>query len=144
VSTARYGPGQSSSPPELRQHRLGDRAWVEVSRLSRFKPRDTTWFKLEADLVNYACRTADLDDPAATSIPSTWSHNVVAEWQTWMQMHATPGNILFKGDGAFVNRLQDAPTALLAAIDQYFPSTLDDVRSWARRATGSMRMPPFI
>ena len=129
--TARYGGGPSAAPPlDLRIRRVGDHAWVEISRVARFKPADTTWFKLEADLVSYACRASDLDDLAATFVPSTWSHNVVAEWQTWMQMHGQPGHILFKGDGAFVGRLSEAPAPLLAAIDQHFPTTLDSVRAW--------------
>jgi hypothetical protein len=133
VFTAAYGaPG---APPtaalDLRQRRLDDHAWVEIDRISRFKPKDTTWFKLEADLVSYACRAADLDDPQRRFIPSIWSHNVVAEWQTWMKMHGTPGHILFKGDGACVPNIDAAPAPLKAAIDVHFPGTLAEVKAWS-------------
>jgi len=131
--TATYGaPGAAPAATlDLRQRRLGEHAWVEIDRISRFKPRDTTWSKLEADLVSYACRAADLDDPNKTFIPSIWSHNVVAEWQTWMKMHGTPGHILFKGDGAFIPGLDAAPTPLKAAIEAHFPSTFDAVKAWS-------------
>ena len=124
--TATYGvPGAAPAPAlDLRQRRLGDHAWIEIDRISRFKPKDTTWFKLEADLVSYACRAADLDDPNRRFIPSIWSHNVVAEWQTWMKMHGAPGHILFKGDGAFIPSLDAAPAPLKTAIDAHFPGTL--------------------
>jgi hypothetical protein len=133
VFTATYGaPGTPPAPPmDLRHRRLEGHAWVEIDRISRFKPKDTTWFKLEADLVSYACRAADLDDPKASFIPSIWSHNVVAEWQTWMKMHGTPGHILFKGDGAFIPSLDATPAPLKAAIDTHFPRTLEAVKGWS-------------
>ena len=133
VFTAAYGvTGAAPAPPlDLRHRRLGDHAWVEIDRISRFKPKDTTWFKLEADLVSYACRATDLDDPKKTFIPSIWSHNVVAEWQTWMKMHGAPGHILFKGDGAFIPTLDAAPAPLKAAIDAHFPGTFDTVKAWS-------------
>jgi hypothetical protein len=131
--TAVYGaPGAPPGPAlDLRQRRLDEHAWVEVDRISRFKPKDTAWFKLEADLISYACRADDLDDPAKRFIPSIWSHNVVAEWQTWMQMHGTPGHILFKGDGAFIPNLDATPAPLKAAIEQHFPSSFDAIKAWS-------------
>jgi hypothetical protein len=131
--TAVYGaPGAAiAAALDLRQRRLGDHAWIEIDRIARFKPKDATWFKLEADLISYACRAADLDDPARRFIPSTWSHNVVAEWQTWMKMHGTPGHILFKGDGAFIASLDATPAPLKAAIDAHFPGTFGTVKAWS-------------
>ena len=116
----------------LTDRRMGERAWVGVNRISRFKPSDTTWFKLEADLTSYACKAADLDNGALTHVPNSWSHNLVAEWQTWMRMHGDPGHILFKGDGAFVPGLQQAPPELLAAIDAHFPGTMPPIAAWRR------------
>jgi hypothetical protein len=135
VFTAHYGQTPVASAPyppslDLRQRRLGDHAWVEIGRIARFKPADTTWFKLEADLVSYACRAADLDNTNKPFVPSIWSHNVVAEWQTWMKMHGTPGHILFKGDGGFIPSLDATPPMLRTAIDRLFPSTLDAVKAW--------------
>jgi hypothetical protein len=132
VSVVVYGRGESKGPPlDVRQKRIGDHAFLTVSRVSRFKPADTTWFKLEADMTSYACLEADLDRPGGGFVPSTWSHNLVAEWQTWMKMHGTPGHILFKGDGCFVPSLDAAPAHLLADIERAFPKTLEAVRAWS-------------
>jgi hypothetical protein len=129
--TAHYGTaGPATSPLDLRERRIGDHAFIDISRISRFKPKDTTWFKLEADLVSYACRSADLDRPGGGLISSTWSHNVVAEWQTWMRMHGTPGHILFKGDGVLMPSMSAAPPALIAAVEARFPGTLAEAEAW--------------
>jgi hypothetical protein len=131
VSTIVYGGAGASRPPlDLTQKRIGDHAFVTVARVARFKPADTTWFKLEADFTSYACRTAELDREDGGFIPSTWSHNLVAEWQTWMKMHGTPGHILFKGDGAYLRSLDAAPPDLPSAIERFFPGTLGAVRAW--------------
>lgn len=123
--------GDATQPPlDLRERRLGEQVWVELDRISRFKPADTTWFKLEADMTSYACRAADLDDPSLPHITNTWSHNLIAEWQTWMKMHGTPGHILFKGDGGFIPSPERIPAALHSAIDTHFAGTLADVAAW--------------
>jgi hypothetical protein len=101
---------------DLTVRREGASAIVDIARISRFTTPDITWFKLEADFNTHLCRVADLDDPRRTHIPSTFSHNLVAEWQTWMRMHGAPGHILFRGHGSQVASLDDAPAALRKAI----------------------------
>jgi hypothetical protein len=127
-SKAVYGAGPAA-PLDLREKRLGPHAWVDLTRVSRFKPADTTWFKLEADMTSYACRATDLDS-RRTFVPSTWAHNLVAEWQTWMKMHGEPGHILFKGDGAAFTDPDDIPADLAAAIDKHFPGGRALVTAW--------------
>ena len=128
--TLQYGGATPSAPLDIRERRLGEQAWVELDRISRFKPSDTTWFKLEADLTSFACRASDLDDASLTHIPNTWSHNLVAEWQTWMKMHGAPGHILFKGDGGLIAGPARIPSALQNAIGQHYPGTLKDTAQW--------------
>jgi hypothetical protein len=125
-------PTVQASDPDLREQRLGEHAWIEVTRISRFKPADTTWFKLEADITTHACRVADLDDHDASFIPNTWSHNLVAEWQTWMKMHGTPGHILFRGAGAFIDGPTQTPAALARAMTEHFPGQLAAIAGWGR------------
>ena len=105
--------------------REGTSAMVDIARITRFTTPEITWFKLEADFNTHLCRAADLDDPRLTHIPSTFSHNLVAEWQTWMKMHGSPGHILFRGAGNHVASLDDSPPALRQAIQAYFPATHD-------------------
>jgi hypothetical protein len=120
----------NATPYNLRIRRLGARAWVSTSTISRFQPGGISWWKLENALHDYACATADLDSSAITHIPNTMSQNVVAEWQTWTKMHGTPGHILFKGNGAPLFRIDEVPGDTLVAIERFFPGTLADVRAW--------------
>ena len=129
AATLSFG-GGTAQPVTLRECRIGANVWLELDRISRFKPSDTTWFKLEADLTSYACKAIDLERLDLSHIPNTWSHNLVAEWQTWMKMHGAPGHILFKGDGAFVDGPADVPV-LAAAIEDRFPGTLRDTLAWS-------------
>jgi hypothetical protein len=108
---------------DLTIRRDGDTAIVDIARISRFTTPDITWFKLEADFNTHLCKTADLDDRRRTHVPSTFSHNLVAEWQTWMDMHGAPGHILFRGAGSQVTSLGDAPATLRAAIQKHFPAS---------------------
>ena len=88
---------------------LGDHVWARREQFSRFRPPDTTWFKLEADMVTHAARLDELLSRGLDHVPNTLSHNLVAEWQTWMNMHGSPGHILFVGQGAHVFRAADLP-----------------------------------
>jgi hypothetical protein len=116
---------------EVTLRRLGDQAIVDVARISRFKTPDITWFKLEADFTTFACQAAHLEDAGRTHVPSLLSHNLVAEWQTWMNMHGSPGHILFRGTGAPIGGLAATPPELRAAIQKHFPGTLAEVEGWA-------------
>lgn len=114
---------------DMRVRTLGDNSWISTDRFVRFRPGSIGWWKLEGDLIDHACRTRDLADTALTRLPSTWSHNLVAEWQTWMNMHGTPGHILFKGAGAGLAP-GDVPAATREAIDTHFPGTFDEALGW--------------
>ena len=129
--TLHYGDSDMLTPLDIRERRMGDTAWVELDRVSRFKPADTTWFKLEADLTSFTCRARDLDNARLDHVPNSWSHNLVAEWQTWMKMHGTPGHILFKGNGAFIAKPNEIPDALRTAINDHFPGTFAQTAGWS-------------
>jgi hypothetical protein len=64
-------------------------------------------------------------------IPNTTSHNLVAEWQTWMKMHGAPGHILFVGNGAHAYRPTDLPETFQAAVAREFPGTLAEPLRWS-------------
>jgi hypothetical protein len=123
-STVVLHPGKEApAGMDLTVRRDGASAIVDIARISRFTTPEITWFKLEADFNTHVCATADLDNPRRTHIPSTFSHNLVAEWQTWMKMHGAPGHILFRGVGSHIATLADAPAALRAAIQEHFPTS---------------------
>ena len=103
---------------------LGNHVWARREQFSRFRPPDTTWFKLEADMVTHAARLDELLSRGLDHVPNTISHNLVAEWQTWMNMHGSPGHILFLGQGAHVFRAGDLPEAVQATIEAEFPGSL--------------------
>jgi hypothetical protein len=103
---------------------IGAHVWARREQFTRFHPPDTTWFKLEADMVTHAARLDELQAPGLDHVPNTLSHNLVAEWQTWMQMHGAPGHILFVGQGTHVHRADDLPDEIQATIEQAFPGTL--------------------
>ena len=118
ASTLVLKPGREEpAGMDLTIRRDGDTAIIDIARISRFTTPDITWFKLEADFNTYICKAADLDDRRRVHIPSTFSHNLVAEWQTWMEMHGAPGHILFRGSGSHISSLDRAPVALRKAID---------------------------
>ena len=112
---------------DMRVRTIGENTWVSTDRFVRFRPGSISWWKLEGDLIDHACRTRDLGH--AAHIPSTWSHNLVAEWQTWMNMHGTPGHILFKGSGAGLAPAE-VPTAAREAIDAHFPGAFAEALGW--------------
>lgn len=107
-------------------------ARVEVRRevFSRFRTPDITWFKLEADVTVYDAPRAALLDADPAHLPTTYSHSLVAEWQTWMKMHGQPGHILFSGMGRTLARLDDLPVDLRTALEQRFPGTLEASTRW--------------
>jgi hypothetical protein len=113
----------------MRIRRIGPQAVIETSNLARFKSPDISWHKLEANLEDYICRTADLDGDAP-HIPNSYHQNLIAEWQTWTGMHGTPGHILFKGNGFPFGSLDEIPSDQIDAIERLFPGTLGGVSRW--------------
>ncbi len=127
------GEGQSTpfdNPFDMRIRSIGDQSFVNTSQFIRFQAANITWHKLEATLFSYACRTAELTNTDLTHVPSTWSMNLVAEWQTWMDMHGSPGHILFKGEGAPVAELSETPADFQAALADHYPGQLDAALAW--------------
>jgi hypothetical protein len=116
-------------PFDLRVKVVGDQAFINETTFSRLKPGGISWWKLEGQMISHTARAADVSNPKLTRIPNTWSHNLVAEWQTWMRMHGTPGHILFKGDGCFIAPDQ-VPADLMAALEEAFPGQWAEVRRW--------------
>ncbi|MCU0761142.1 MAG: DUF1838 domain-containing protein [Steroidobacteraceae bacterium] len=120
-------PAESSldgRPMRLDYAVMGPHVWARREQFSRFRPPDATWFKLEADMVTHAARLDELLAPGLDHVANTMAHNLVAEWQTWMEMHGTPGHILFVGQGTTVFRPADLPAPVQAAIEAEFPGTL--------------------
>jgi hypothetical protein len=103
---------------------LGNHVWARREQFSRFRPPDTTWFKLEADMVKHAARRDELLAPGLDHLPKTISHNLIAEWQTWMNMHGSPGHNLFVGQDAHVFRADDPPGDVQATVEKEFPGSL--------------------
>ena len=127
------GSGQSAqfeNPFDMRVRSIGQISFIDTSQFIRFNPANIDWWKLEATLIGYTCRSADLNNLRLTHIPSTWTMNLVAEWQTWMNMHGSPGHILFKGDGTTVASLAQVPVDFRAALNAKFPGQLDRALAW--------------
>ncbi len=123
---------EAKMPYDMRIRRLGSHAWITTSSFARFQTPGISWFKLEGNFEDYACLTADLDNPARTHIPNTVAHNLVAEWQTWTGMHGMPGHILFKGNGAPLSNAEEIPVDSIAAIERFSPGSLAEVMAWDR------------
>ena len=121
---------QGKRPYELRVRVVGDNAFVTETAFNRLKPGNIAWWKLEGSMTSHACRLADLGNRDLTYIPNTWSMNLVAEWQTWMEMHGTPGHILFKGDGAHLWSEDQIPDEIRADIEAVTPGALAEVNRW--------------
>ena len=122
-------PVEQSKPPrpfDLGIRVIGERAFVTESSFVRFKPNDISWYKLEGNLWSHSCALRDLTNTRLTHIPSTWSQNLVAEWQTWMNMHGTPGHILFKGDGCHLDRIEKIPDDVRRNIETVTPGGLSE------------------
>jgi hypothetical protein len=133
VSTTGRFPSElsgSGQPMRLEYATMGDHVWVKREQFSRFHPADTQWYKLEADLQTHTASLDALLSEGLSHVPNTTAHNLVAEWQTWMNMHGTPGHILFVGNGGHVRRPADLPATLQAAIDKEFPGTLAESATW--------------
>jgi hypothetical protein len=126
-----YESSEHGRPLRLDISTMGGHVWVRRSGFSRFKPSDATWWKLEADMLTHTASLADVNDQRLDHILNTTSHNLVAEWQTWMNMHGHPGHILFVGNGAFTHHPDGLPPAFRAAVDDAFPGSLGDALSWA-------------
>lgn len=127
------GDGQSASfdnPFDMRVKTIGPNSFINTSQFIRFRPGNIDWYKLEATLISYVCRTADVTNRKLTHVPSTSTMNLVAEWQTWMNMHGSPGHILFKGEGGGIASINDAPADYRAALAAKFPGQLDMALAW--------------
>jgi hypothetical protein len=127
-------PAESSltgRPMRLDYAAMGPHVWVRREQFNRFRPGDTTWYKLEGDMVTHVASLDALLDGGRGHITNTTSHNLVAEWQTWMQMHGSPGHILFLGHGAHVFRPDDLPASAQATIERLWPGTLAEPAKWA-------------
>lgn len=125
-------PNQTNlGPPYHFDHAvMGGNIWMRQNVFARFKPADTTWYKLEADILTYTAKLTDVANSRLGHIPNTTAHNLVAEWQTWMNMHGSPGHILFVGNGAHSFRPKDLPPEIRQTVDQEFPGTLLEPLSW--------------
>jgi hypothetical protein len=133
ATTAGEFPPQSSDddrPLQLEYAVMGGNVWIRHHVFSRFHPPDTTWYKLEADIVTCVARLDDVLDGALRHIPNTMSHNLVAEWQTWMNMHGAPGHILFVGNGMTVFRSTQLPKDFRDNVATEFPGTLEEPLKW--------------
>ena len=124
--------GQGDRPYDLRVRTLGAHAFIDDANFQRFQSSDITWYKLEGNLWSYACSVADLENSTLTHIPSTWSQNLIAEWQTWTGMHGIPGHILFKGNGAHIS-VDQIPHEFRAMLDRQHPGALDEIQRWGTR-----------
>ena len=122
---------QAGRPLELQYSTIGDRVWIRREGFTRFKPPDTTWFKLEADFMTHSAQLSDLLNPTLDHVPNECQHNLVAEWQTWMNMHGSPGHILFVGAGTHLRDPAEVPAVLARMIDTRFPGTLEATRQWS-------------
>jgi hypothetical protein len=120
----------AGQPMRLDYATLGNHVWVRREQNSRFHPADTSWFKLEADLLTHVAQLDVLLDKSTRHAPNTLSHNLVAEWQTWMNMHGTPGHILFVGNGGHVMRPDDLPQSMQLTLEKEFPGTLSEPAAW--------------
>jgi Protein of unknown function (DUF1838) len=109
---------------------IGNNIWLRQNVFSRFKPPDTSWYKLESDILSYTAKLTDVENRRLGHIPNTIAHNLVAEWQTWMKMHGSPGHILFAGNGTHVYRPEDLPANLQQAVAQEFPDSLTEPMRW--------------
>lgn len=110
---------------------MGEHVWIRRNGFTRFKPSDTTWWKLEGDMLTHTAKLADVLNSRLTHIPNTTSHNLVAEWQTWMNMHGSPGHILFVGNGAFTPSPRALPDHFRHAVDERFPGSLAEPAAWS-------------
>ena len=127
------GNGQSTvfdRPFDMRVRTIGAHSFIDTSQFIRFQPANIDWWKLEATLISYTCRTVDLANPNLTHVPSTSTMNLVAEWQTWMNMHGSPGHILFKGEGTGIDSIADAPADYREALASRFPGQLEKALAW--------------
>jgi hypothetical protein len=118
-------------PMKLDYAVLAGDVWIKREQFTRFHPSDTTWFKLEADFVTHAARLEDVRNGRPDHVRNTISHNLVAEWQTWMNMHGSPGHILFIGAGGHVRHAGELPDSFVATIEHEFPRTLGDALAWS-------------
>lgn len=95
----------------------------------RAQPASLPPVELRDNLHTWARLTPQLDG-RLTHVPNECQHNLVAEWQTWMKMHGSPGHILFVGHGTHFHDPERVPTLLQGLIDSKFPSTLEATRKW--------------
>lgn len=121
---------ESGRPMHLDYSVMGQHVWIRRNGFTRFKPTDTTWWKLEGDMLTHTAALSDVLDSALTHIPNTTSHNLVAEWQTWMNMHGDPGHILFVGNGAFTHAPHGLPEHFRTAVGERFPGSLEEPVKW--------------
>ena len=120
-----------SRPFDLHISVVNDHAFVTESSFIRLKPGNISWWKLEGTMTSHSCQLRDLREGSRTHTPSSWSQNLVAEWQTWMEMHGTPGHILFKGDGCPVYSAAELPPELQRDIESVSPGGLADINKWS-------------
>lgn len=123
-------PLETRKPPrpfDLQVRVIGAQAFVDETSFIRFKANDISWYKLEGNLWSHACLLRDLTDTSLTHIPSTWTQNLIAEWQTWMNMHGEPGHILFKGDGCHVSQPEQIPEDIRRSIEIVSPGALQQI-----------------
>ncbi len=118
-------------PFTLHYAAAGERVSVRRGVVARFRPTNSRRDKLEADITVHDVRRGALLDDTLTHVQSTFMHNLVAEWQTWMDMAGTPGHILFSGLGRSLPDLASLDTGLFDALQRHFPGTLAQTQQWS-------------
>lgn len=105
---------------------VGDDVWMNGDSTAEVtQPDGGAPFRVN-DLATYHASRRDLEAMSRPFVPATVSFEAVTGWQRWMGMKGMPGGCFVRAAGRKIQRLEDAPTDLLALMQAAHPAILAD------------------
>jgi hypothetical protein len=128
-----YGAGMT--PPTAtatfapRWHRAGDQIWTtNTFYINAPYPLPIAKWPLEGNtrervgsFANLFGSASELADPAITTAKCTFTYEAFMEWWPWMEMGATPGQMLWHAGGRKLGSLADIPAPSRAGFESIHP-----------------------
>jgi hypothetical protein len=136
-----YGAGMTPAPATQKfapiWHRAGDQIWTtNTFYINAPYPLPLAKWPLEGNtrervgsFANLFGSVLELADPGITTAKCTFTYEAFMEWWPWMEMGATPGQMLWHAGGRKLNSLADIPAPSRAGFEAIHPEIFKD-RPW--------------
>jgi hypothetical protein len=112
------------TPMRLSFSVLGDFIWIGRTHVNRWREPSSGKVRTEMTMDRWTARLADFNNANLTHIPNTYSHILVSEWQSWLNMRGRPGVQVWNSYGAHLDSPDAIPTVMRTEFERLKPGWL--------------------